>query len=55
MIMTLEERAVYERLLDDYVNAELDVRRSVSRRHDALHACINFCTEYAERKKLPLT
>jgi hypothetical protein len=40
--MTLDERQQFERLLTDYAIAEAEVVRSVGRRHDALHACIDF-------------
>lgn len=48
-IMTMEERSEYERLLTEYANASMDHVRSSNRRHDALHACINWVTERAAR------
>jgi len=40
--MSLDERQQFEKLLAEYANAEMDVVRSAGRRHNALHACIDF-------------
>lgn len=40
--LTLEDRSKFESLLAEYANAEMDLMRATSRRHDALHRILGY-------------
>jgi hypothetical protein len=43
--LTLDERQKLERLLAEYANAEMDCVRASGRRHNALHAVLDFVND----------
>lgn len=43
--MSLDERAKFESLLAEYANAEMDCVRSSGRRHNAMHAILDYIND----------